>query len=172
VNEYTGRHFFRITETRTFQPHNIWVLNVDDIVPGSAITVNVDMDGDGVFETPFTQNVDYQLRLGDGLYNVNATGITRPYRQLQIIQTGNWFPFTWPYTHLDRVQITTTWGWTAVPPGVTQANFILAADLFKFKDAPFGVAGVSDLGVVRISSNPWLVEMLRAYVNSRRKVGV
>jgi hypothetical protein len=118
------------------------------------------------------QNVDYELRLGDGLYNVNATGIARPYRQLQIIQTGNWFPFTWPYSRLDRVQIIGTWGWSSVPPPVTQANFILAADLFKMKDAPFGVAGVSDLGVVRIQSNPWLTEMLRPYINPRRKVGV
>jgi hypothetical protein len=34
------------------------------------------------------------------------------------------------------------------------------------------VAGVSDLGVVRIQSNPWLVENLRPFINSRRKVGV
>jgi hypothetical protein len=40
------------------------------------------------------------------------------------------------------------------------------------KDAPFGVAGVSDIGLVRISSNPWLVELLHNYVNPRRKVGV
>jgi hypothetical protein len=170
INEYAGRHFNRITETRTYEPHNIWVLNIDDLV--SVTAVNLDPNGNGVFSQALVQNVDYELRLGDGLYNVNATGIARPYRQLQIIQTGNWFPFTWPYSRLDRVQIIGTWGWSSVPPPVTQANFILAADLFKMKDAPFGVAGVSDLGVVRIQSNPWLTEMLRPYINPRRKVGV
>lgn len=172
VNEYCGRHFNRITETRTYQPDNIWQLNVDDIVPGSAITVNVDQDGDGVYEQAWTQGTDYILKLGPRNYNVNASGIPRPYRQLQVVQSGKWLPFTWPYTHLDRVQIATTWGWTFVPWQVTEANRILSADEFKMKDAPFGVAGVSDIGVVRIQSNPWLVENLRAFVNPRRKVGV
>lgn len=170
VNEYCGRHFFRVTETRTFEPDNIWVQEIDDLVTATA--VNVDQDGDGVFEQAWTQNIDYQLRLGRGLYNVNATGIARPYRQIQVINTGKWLPFTWPYTHLDRVQVIGVWGWAAVPPAIAQANFILAADLFKMKDAPFGIAGVGDIGVARVSANPWLAEMLRPYINPKRKVGV
>lgn len=170
INDYTGRHFNRITETRTFQPGNIWLQEIDDVVTVTA--VRLDMDGDGIYELALTQNTDYQLRLGDGDYNVNSTGVARPYKQLQIIQTGNWLPFTWPFTSLNRIQITGTWGWPAVPPPVTQAAFILAADIFKMKDAPFGVSGVSDFGAVKISANPWLVEMLRKYVNSKKKVGV
>lgn len=172
INEYCGRHFNRITETRTYQPENIYELDVDDIVPGAPITVNVDQDGDGVYEQAWTQGTDYVLKLGRHLFNVNATGITRPYRKLQVCGSGKLLPFTWPLTHLDRVQIATTWGWTVVPWQVTEANRILAADEFRMKDAPFGVAGVSDIGLVRIQSNPWLVENLRAFVNSRRKVGV
>lgn len=172
INDYTGRHFNRVTETRTYQPEDIWILEVDDIVPGTSITLAVDQDGDGVFEDTWIKGVDYQLRLGNRSYNVNASGFPRPYRQVQVIGSGKWFPFTWPYSHLDRVQIATTWGWTMVPWGVAEANRILAADLWKMKDAPFGVAGVSDIGAVRIQSNPWLVETLKAYVNPRRKVGV
>jgi hypothetical protein len=172
INEYCGRHFNRVTETRTYQPDNIWQLDVDDIVPGTTITLNVDQDGDGIYEQAWTLNTDYMLKLGRMSYNVNASGIPRPYRQVQVLQTGKWFPFTWPYTHLDRVQIATTWGWTFVPWQVAEANRILAADLFRMKDAPFGVAGVSDIGVVRIQTNPWLVENLRPFVNGRRKVGV
>lgn len=182
VNDYTGRHFNQITETRTFQPTNIWLLEVDDIVPGAAITVNMDYDGDGIFETPMVLNTDYQLRLGDGLYNVNATGVPRPYRQLQIIQTGKWFPFTWPYTHLDRIQIETTWGWSSVPPPVTQGVFLMASQLFKLKDAPFGISGNANFGTsVRtqewaasslIQSDVTLMQLFAPYMNSRRKVGV
>lgn len=170
INEYTCRHFNRVTETRTFVPHNIWLLSIDDLV--TVTSFRLDMDGDGVYELALTQNVDYQLRLGDSQYNVNSTGIARPFTQAQVIQTGNWFPFIWPYTELNRVQISGTWGWPAVPPGVTEAAFILAADIFKMKDAPFGVSGVSDFGAVRIQSNPWLVEMLRPYIRSTKKVGV
>lgn len=172
VNEYCGRHFNRITEARTFQPHNVWLLEVDDIVPGADIAVAVDQDGDGIFEQAWTQGTDYQLRLGDGAYNTRATGIIKPYRQIQVVNSGNWLPFTWPYSRLDRVQVTTTWGWPSVPWQVAEATRILAADEFKMKDAPFGIAGVSDLGIMRVQSNPWLVENLRAFVNGRRKVGI
>jgi hypothetical protein len=54
VNEYTGRHFSRITETRTFEPHNIWVLNIDDLV--SVTAVNLDPNGNGVFSQALVQN--------------------------------------------------------------------------------------------------------------------
>lgn len=172
INEYTGRHFFRITETRTYQPDNIYELDVDDIVPGTAITLAVDQDGDGIYEQTWTQGTDYVLKLGRFSFNVSASGIARPYRKVQVCGSGKLFPFTWPLTRLDRVQIATTWGWTSVPWQVAEANRILAADEYRMKDAPFGVAGVSDIGLVRIQSNPWLVENLRPFVNPRRKVGV
>jgi hypothetical protein len=172
INEHCGRHFNRITETRTYQPHNIWLLDIDDAVPGSAITVNLDLQGNGVYSTPLVQNVDYILRYGNNLFNQNVLGIARPYRQLQIIQTGNWLPFTWPFARLDRVQINTTWGWSQVPSPVVQGTFLLAADLFKLKDAPWGVAGMTDFGVVRIRENPMLNRMLHTFVNPRHRVGV
>lgn len=172
INEYCGRHFFRMTETRTYQPGNLYELDVDDIVPGTPITLAVDQDGDGIYEQTWTQGTDYVLKLGRFSFNVNASGIARPYRKVQVCGSGRLFPFTWPLTHLDRVQIATTWGWTSVPWQVAEANRILAADEYRMKDAPFGIAGMGDLGMVRIQSNPWLVENLRPFINSRRKVGV
>lgn len=169
VNEWCGRHFYQVTETRTYQPTNIWVIDVDDIV--SVSSVAVDVDGDGVFETNLVQGTDFQLRLALQQYNVNAAGVPRPYTQLQIINSGQIWPFTWPYTHLDRVKITGTWGWPIVPPPVAEATMVLAADFFKLKDAPFGIAGMSDFGAVKVQSNPWIVEALRPFVKGRRKVG-
>jgi hypothetical protein len=170
INEYCGQHFYRVTETRTFRPYNIWELDIDPVV--SVTALNVDTTGNGTFDQPWTQNVDYQLIVAHNEYNVNAAGVPRPYRKVQVLQAGKWFPYTWPYSHLDRIQIIGTWGWPAVPPGVAQAALTLAAQWFKEKDAPFGVAGVSDFGVVRIQSNPWVVEQLRPYIYNRRKVGV
>jgi hypothetical protein len=172
ISHNCGRHFYRMTETRTYQPGNLYELDVDDIVPGTAITLAVDQDGDGIYEQTWTQNVDYVLKPGRFSYNVNASGIARPYRKIQVCGSGRLFPFTWPLTHLDRVQIATTWGWTSVPWQVAEANRILAADEYRMKDAPFGIAGMGDLGMVRIQSNPWLVENLRPFVNTKRKVGV
>ncbi len=170
ISEYCGQHFYRITETRTFKPNDIWELNIDPVVTVTAFAV--DTTGNGVFDQSWTQNTDYQLKVGEDSYNVNAYGIARPYRKVQVLQAGKWFPFTWPYSHLDRVQITGTWGWPAVPPPVAQACLTLAAQWFKEKDAPFGIAGVADYGVVRIQQNPWIVEMLRPYIYHKRKVGV
>jgi hypothetical protein len=170
VNEYVGQHFYRITETRTFVPHDLWIMDIDPLVTITAL--NVDRDGDGTFEESWVQNVDYQLLLGKDRYNINALGIQRPYKVVQVIQTGRWFPFLWPFTHWDRVQIVGTWGWPSVPPTVAEAVRILAADEFKMKDAPFGVAGVSDLGITRIQSNPWIVENLQRFINPKLKVGV
>jgi Phage gp6-like head-tail connector protein len=170
IEDYCGRHFRRVTETRTFQPDNVWLLDIDDLVSASAF--NVDQDGDGIFEQAWVQGTDYQLKFGDHRYNQNAAGWPRPYRQAQVIQSGKWFPFTWPYSHFDRVQIPGIWGWPSVPPPVTQSCLILSADFFKMKDAPFGIAGMSDLGVMRIQSNPWLTSLLERYIDTRRKVGV
>lgn len=170
INEYAGQHFYRVTETRTYQPHDIWELNIDPVV--SVTSLAVDTTGNGTFDQAWVQGIDYQLLVGRDQYNVNAAGVARPYHKVQVLQAGKWFPFVWPYSHLDRIQIIGTWGWPAVPSPVSQACLVLAAQWFKEKDAPFGVAGVSDFGVVRIQQNPWVVEMLRPYIYSKRKVGV
>lgn len=170
VQEYCGQHFYRITETRTFVPHDIWMINIDPLV--SITALNVDPSGAGVFTDAWVLNTDYQLKFGDDLYNLNAAGVQRPYKKVQTIQTGKWFPFIYPYSHLDRVQIIGTWGWPAVPPAVAQATLTLATQWFKEKDTPFGVAGVSDYGIIRVQQNPWITEMLRPYINVKRKVGV
>ena len=172
INEYCGRAFNRVTETRTFVPHDIYQLTVDDIVPGAAIQVNVDYDGDGIFEQSWTQGTDYQLYRGKDRFNISSTGVIRPYEKIRVINSGRTFPFTWPFSPLNRVQVITTWGWPSVPWQVPEASRILSADAFKMKDAPFGIAGSSDLGVVRIGSNPWLAEMLRPFIRAKLKVGV
>lgn len=170
INEWCGRHFNRITETRTYRPYNIWVLDIDDLV--SVTAVNIDRDGSGVFSEAWVQNVDYQLYQGYNLYNANVMGIPRPFRRIQVLTTGRWLPFTWPYTHLDRVQVIGTWGWASVPPPITQANFLLAAEYFKLKDAPFGVAGSAEFGVTMIRSTPYIKQLLQRFENPRHKVGV
>lgn len=170
INEYCGSHFYRLTETRTFQPHDIWQLNIDPLVAVTAL--NVDTVGNGTFDQAWTLNTDYALKFGRDSYNLNAAGVARPYRKVQVLQAGKWFPPVWPYSHLDRVQVTGTWGWPAVPPTVTQACLTLAAQWFKEKDAPFGIAGTAETGLLRIQTNPWVTEMLRPYIYSKRKVGV
>lgn len=192
INRYCGRHFYQLTEARTYMPSTIWEQGIDDIAPATASStvVNLDYDGDGVFETSWgnpappvgTGNM-YALKLGtpsnyQDNYNPNAAGgVPRPYRQLQAFMAGGnaageWLPFVWPYTHMNRVEVITTWGWDYVPPEVTQASLMLCTDIYKSKDTPWGMAGTAATGLVRVQSNPMVIELLKDYINARRKWGV
>ena len=170
IDRYCGRHFFRVSDTRTYQPTNIALLTVDDIV--SVTSLKIDTSGTGVFDQTWTQNTNYMLRVGEAEFNQLSLGEPRPYTQVQVIGGSNWFPYIWPYTHLDRVQIVGTFGWPQVPAAVSQAALLIASDWFKLKDAPWGVAGIADLGVIRLNPNPWISEDLRPYIRPRGKVGV
>ena len=170
IDTYCGRHFFRVTDTRTYQPQNLALLDIDDLT--SVTSLKIDNDGDGIYETTWTQNTQYMLRIGDGQFNQLASGEPKPYTQVQLIGGSNFFPFIWPFVHLDRVQITGVFGWPQVPPVIAQAALLIASDWFKLKDAPWGVAGIGDLGVVRLNPNPWIAEELRCYIRGRGKVGV
>jgi hypothetical protein len=170
TTEWCGQHFYQVTETRTFVPRSIWEIDIDPLVTVTA--VNVDQSGSGVFAESWVLNSDYQLKLGVDLYNANAAGVKRPFKKIQITQTGKFFPYIYPYSHLDRVQVIGTWGWPSVPPGVSQATLMLAAQFFKEKDAPFGIAGMNDFGAVRLMQSPTIQMLLNPYVNGKRKVGV
>jgi hypothetical protein len=199
INEYCGEHFYQVNEARTYMNDNIWTLPIDALVSTPSIVANtvvkIDYEGTGVFSTNwgnpsfaggsvtspiYTFKLGTERRNSSDNFNINAAGVPRPYRQLQVLSgianagsgPGEWLPFVWPFTFLDRIQITGTWGWNFVPPNVQNAAMMLAVDLFKSKDAPWGVAGIGDLGIVKVQSNPWVVELLRPYINTRRKVGV
>jgi hypothetical protein len=63
------------------------------------------------------------------------------------------------------VQITARWGWPAVPKPVLQAAQIQAVSIFKSADAPLGVAGFGDIGVVRLrqAMHPVAMSLLSQY---------
>ena len=55
-----------------------------------------------------------------------------------------------------NVQVTAKWGWAAVPTDVKNACRRLAQMRYKSKNAPFGVAGVGDMGAIHIKAEPIL----------------
>lgn len=174
IEGFTGRFFYKLTETRTYQPYDIYELPIDDLAAITAL--NVDYDGDGIYETAWTQNTDYQLQVGENEFNQMATGEARPFTLIRSINAsggGKFFPFIWPYSKWDRIQIVGTWGWPAVPFGVKQAAVQVASEFFKLKDSPFGLMGTSEFGVVRVPrQNPYIQKLLTPYISPRRKVGV
>jgi hypothetical protein len=169
IDEITGRYFWRGTDTRTYVPESITRQPIDDLV--SVTSLAVDRDGDGTFEETWTLNTDYVLEVSPGHYNTAARGETWPYTAAVVVTGGKLFPYTWMWSHLNRIQVTGVFGWAAVPAAVKQASLIAAADLFKLRDAPLGVVGFGEFGAVRVSANPRVMQLLRRYIRGSR-VGV
>ena len=48
------------------------------------------------------------------------------------------------------VKVTGTFGWASVPTAVKQATIIQASRIYKRLESPLGVAGVSDIGIMRV----------------------
>jgi hypothetical protein len=169
IEGFCGRYFWQGNDVRTYVPEDLWRQPVDDIV--SVTTLQLDTTGSGVYDTTWTPSTQYVLEVSDADYNVNASGEPRPYTQIRAV-SGNWFPFVWPFVHQNRIQVTGVFGWPAVPPMVKQACLLIASDLFKLREAPFGQAGFAEYGVVKSTAEPMIADMLRPYVSSRRKVGI
>jgi hypothetical protein len=162
--------------SRAYYPTSARTSIIDDIANTTGLVVKTDHDDDGVFEVTWAAT-DYLLRPMNGIVN-GVTGWA--YNRLDAVG-GRYFPqpgrFTytgpiwreylnanWPLIHRrPGLQITATFGWPSVPSNVKQACLILAEEIFKMKDAPFGVAGFSNYGVVRVRENPKVAELLADY---------
>lgn len=165
IQRITGRFFWNETGTRTYRNMSIYDVDIDDLV--SITSLATDQDGDGVYETVWTAN-QYQLEVTQHIYNPAAKGEPWPYTKIQALGVpgGNYLPYVWAWSHQDRVQVTGTWGWAAVPVLVRQASLMLATELFKQKDMPAGMpSGLTEYG-------PQIAAMLSRYVKPQVKVGV
>jgi hypothetical protein len=146
IEQWCDRHFWKTasTEARTFVPDGFYSLVLPEFSEIVSVTsLQTDSSGDGVFETTWSTS-DYQLWPP----NPTAGPETRPYTEIRAIAT-NVFPILFPGVigRDDRVKITGVFGWPQVPWGVRQAALILAAEAYKAKDAPFGLAGEGEFAV-------------------------
>lgn len=136
------------------------VLEVDDFWTVDGLIVATDEADDGSFGTTWSA-ADYEPLPLNGVVNGQPGW---PF--YEILGSGS---RSWPhgYRHVEgraRVRVTAAWGWAAVPSPVKQACLIVAAELFKTKDAPFGIAGNDTNGVVRVRENPMAMSKLAPYV--------
>lgn len=111
----------------------------------TGLVVKIDEDGDGTFETTLTINTDFILLP----LNAADEAPARPYTEIRLVDN-----YSFPILSNGRpgVQGSAKFGWAAVPDQAEKANMIVAADLFKSKDAPFGVVGSAEFGQLRITS--------------------
>jgi hypothetical protein len=152
------RQFFLDTNAsaRVFVRQTWQTVEVDDIGTTSGLIVKTDDDADGVFETTWAAG-DYQLEPLNG----QLAGQTWPYTRIRAVEARE-FPADYGRA---LVQITARWGWPTVPPAVKQAAQIQATALFKAADAPLGIAGFGDIGVMRLrqAMHPVALALLAPY---------
>lgn len=160
--EWCGRQFNKTTtaSARVYTPISSEMCFVDDFHTTTDLVVKVDLDDDGVYETTLSTS-DYTLQPTNGVVDGQPGW---PYYRIKLrASTSYWFPCS-----DESVQVTAQWGWAAVPENVKAACRMLAHDNFKSKDNPFGVAGFSEFGVVRMRNNHQVEKKLKKY--RRRKL--
>jgi hypothetical protein len=150
------RRVFTADETaspRVFTASNLSSLIVDDFYDDE-VTVETDESGDYNYSNLWLAT-DYSLKPRNGTRH----GEPWPYWQIQVRSYGH-FLFPW---HDDAVRVTAKWGFGYVPAAVKEACLVMAEETFKLKDAPFGVAGFGEFGMLRVRDNPRVASMLNPY---------
>lgn len=163
IDSYCGNRQFWADAAPTVRRYKVSesdVAWVDDISDASSITVKTDPDGDNSFSTVWAAS-DYEL----SPYNVDAESSV-PYAYYRIHSMGNRF---FPVNDFRRtLEVTAKFGWSAVPAQVKQACLMKSNMLALRKDSPYGIAGFSEFGVVRINrvEDPEIIRLLAPFVRS------
>lgn len=144
IDGYCQRAFYPTTDTRVFNSTSSLLCETDDIV--SVTTLKTSSDGVSYNDTWTV--ADYQLEPLNGV----SAGLAQPYTRIRAIGALV-FPI-WSvagtYTNFAGVQVAGVFGWSAAPTSVKQACILLAMRQFKRYDAPMGVMGFGDIGVMRV----------------------
>lgn len=140
IDQACERIFYQASGSRYFVPRDSYVTEIDDLL--SLTTLKTSSGADGVYDITW-QSDDYQLEPLNGIVG----GLVSPTTQIRAIDD---YLFT-----IDggeaTVEVTGTWGWTAIPTVIRQATVILGSRIFRRNDSPLGVMGFGDMGVVRVS---------------------
>lgn len=141
VDQYTGQFFYAITGgTASFTPETYYTVNTLPFT--SVTTLKTDEDGDGIYEVTWSAT-DYQALPG------NAPLFDEPFTKIEVRPTGT---KAFPINLTSSVQIIGNLGWSACPSEVAQATTIQATTIYESRKTPFGIAGATETGVIRMTS--------------------
>lgn len=150
------RQFSKVdtASARIYRVDGAYSAEVDDFYSTSGLVIKTDGSGDGTFETTWVA-ADYELRPLNGI----VSGLTGwPYSTIAAVGSR-----TFPNTARACLEVTALWGWDIVPAPVKEATLVGAEELYKLKDAPFGVAGFDAYGAVRVRDNPIVKKLVGPY---------
>lgn len=143
IDDYCGRFFYKdgtveAPATRYYSPKDFYTVVVDDFVSLSEIAT--DDNFDRLYQTIWTES--------DSMFEP-VNNPSRGWPRNQILAVGSYvFPANLP----QSVRLKGVFGWSAVPYEVKTAAKIQASRLFLRNQSPFGIAGNTDLGTVRLAA--------------------
>jgi len=129
-------------------------LLIDDAV--EIVTVKIDDNFDRTFPVTL-RTIDFQAEP----LNQTTYGLVLPFTRIRPFEDGYWPTFRSQAT----VRVAARYGWPAVPEAVREATILQASRLFTRLDSPLGVAGMGDMGVMRVSRfvDPDVEQLLAPY---------
>ena len=144
IDQYCNRYFYSSAagEVRYYQANDGFTCWIDDAQSISSV------------ETAVTDPTIFDTTWGVGDYQVlpaNRTANGGYYPITAITATDNYLFPVW--ADMALVKVTGQFGWSSVPDPIKFACIIQASRLFKRLESPLGVAGVSDMGIMRVGSN-------------------
>ena len=162
IDNFCSRKFWRdpVAKTRRYKVTESDVAWVDDIADASTVIIKTDDLGDNSFSHQWS-NTDWEL----GPYNSDVDD-TMPYSFYRVHAVGN---SSFPVNSFRRtLEVTAEFGWSAIPDGVKQACIMKSNMVVLRKDSPYGIAGFSEFGVVRISrtEDPEITRLLAPFIRT------
>ena len=160
IDGITGHKFYATSESRYYTAERPGLCYVDDLLEVST-GLYTDLNADLTYATTWA-TTDYLLMP----FNASADGW--PYSWIELHPTGNYyFP-----TYTRGVKITGSFGFCATgsqPDAISEACLLATEQLFKRKDAIFGVtgpAGMSFAMKVAMKGDPHLMALLEPYIET------
>ena len=144
IDQYCNRYFYSTpaNETRYYKAidaFNCWIDDCQSITTLQTAATN-----------PVTFNItwdisDYQTTPANTYGNGGYQPITG------LLAVKNYFFPTW--ADINLVKVVGQFGWASIPEPIKFATIIQASRLYKRLESPLGVAGISDIGIMRVGSN-------------------
>lgn len=144
IDQYCNRNFYSGSagEVRYYKANDGYTCWIDDMQTITSVeTASIDPT---IFDTTWAAT-DYQVLPA----NRWANGAWYPITAITAVE-NYLFPV---WAEIPLVKVTGTFGWNAIPESIKFATIIQASRLFKRLESPLGVAGVSDLGILRVGYN-------------------
>jgi hypothetical protein len=162
VDNYTDRRFWadaapvtKLFPVRTCGDTELWL--PEDIAYSAGLVIAT---SDGTAYTTIWNAADYRL----WPYGANTSGSL--YGGWWKLESARGLRFdVRGTTGILPIQITARFGWSFKPTEIEQATVLKAAQLFKRKDSPYGVAQFGDIAAVQITrADKDVIELLWPYV--------